>query len=241
MIIENFEIPILKDNISLKASIYHSSNTPEQAPFVINISGMGNNRNSPFVLYFSKKFALAGYYVLSYDHRGHQNINNIDKNLIESNISKIFMDLHHVISWITIDQKKRLLNDDIILFGRSLGGAIILTRGFIDKRARILIALCTRYDYQRYSRIKFSEEIIKEISPKYFLKSNPTNNRRILISHCIDDDIIPYENVILLKNHLNISDKNVITYKTGKHSFDNHKEDLFRNCLKFIKKIKEKQ
>ena len=240
MIIENIEIPILNDNISLKASIYHSSNTPEQAPFVINVSGMGNNRNSSFVSYFSKKFALAGNYVLSYDHRGHENIKKITKSLIESNISKIFTDLHHVISWIMNDQNERLLDENIILFGRSLGGAIILTQGFIDKRAKILIALCTRYDYHSYSRINFSEDIIRKISPKYFIKATPINNRRILTAHCIDDDIIPYENVILLRNHLKISEKNVITYNTGKHSFDNYKEDLFRRCLKFIKKIKEK-
>lgn len=240
MIIENFEIPILIDNISLKAAIYHSSNTPEKAPFVINLSGMGNNRNSSFVSYFSKKFALAGYYVLSYDHRGHENINKLTKSLIETNISKIFTDIHHVISWIMNNQNERLSDKNIILFGRSLGGAIILTRGFIDERAKFLIALCTRYDYHSYSRIKFSEEIIKKISPKYFLKPNPTNNSRILTAHCIDDNIIPYENVILLKNHLKISDENVITYNKGNHSFDNHKKDLFRKCLKFIKKIKEK-
>jgi len=237
MNVENIEIPILDDNISLKASIYFSSTTQKRAPFIINISGIANNHNSSFVSYFSKKFALAGYYVLSYDHRGHENIKNLTKRLIIDNIIKIFMDLHHVISWIMINQKDRLLNEQIILFGRSLGGAIILTRGFIDERAKILIPLCTRYDYHSYSGIRFSEEIIKEISPKYFLKANPINNSRILTAHCIDDDVIPYENVILLKKHLGIGDENVITFNTGSHSFKNHKEELFKRCNKFIKKI----
>jgi len=237
MNIENIEIPILEDNLSLKASIYYSSNTLKRAPFIINISGIANNRNSSFVSYFSKKFALAGYYVLSYDHRGHENIKNLTKRLIKDNIIKIFTDLHHVISWIMINQKDKLLNEQIILFGRSLGAAIILTRGFIDERAKILIPLCTRYDYHSYSGFRFSEEIIKEISPKYFLKTNPINSSRILTAHCIDDDVIPYENVILLKKHLGIGDENVITFNTGRHSFKNHKEELFKRCIKFIKKI----
>jgi len=49
--------------------------------------------------------------------------------------------------------------------------------------------------------------MVKEISPKYFLKSDPANKRRILTTHCIDDDIIYYQNVILLMNHLKIIDK----------------------------------
>lgn len=68
--IKDSEIPMINDNISLKGSIYFKLKTPERAPFIINISGLGNNRNSSFVQYFSEIFALDEYYVLAYDHRG---------------------------------------------------------------------------------------------------------------------------------------------------------------------------
>jgi len=209
----------------------------KKAPFIINIPGIANNRNTPFVSYFSERFAGAGYYVLTYDHRGHGDLEKLTKNFIKNNIITIFNDIHQVITWILDHQKERLQNKEIVLFGRSLGGAIILTRGYIDERAKILIALCTRYDYNSYSRIKFSEEIIKQISPRYFLKANSLNNYRILSAHCRDDTVIPYHNLIKIKEHLGINDENVITYDYGNHSFKNHKKDLFNKCIKFLKKI----
>ena len=106
--IEDIDIPIINDTLSLKGSIYYGLKTPKKAPFIINISGMGNNRNSSFVYYFSEKFAEAGYYVLSYDHRGHGKTEKLTKRVINDNIVKIFYDIHHVITWI-INQQKELV------------------------------------------------------------------------------------------------------------------------------------
>ncbi|MFX1276144.1 MAG: alpha/beta hydrolase family protein [Promethearchaeota archaeon] len=237
MYVEDIEIPIFDDNISLKGSIYYSSKTLKKAPFIINIAGLGNDRDSKFVYYFSKKFAEAGFYVLSYDHRGHgENAKFFIKN-VKFNIVKIFTDINQIITWVLKYQKNKVLYDNLILFGRSLGGAIILSHGFIDERAKILIPLCTRYDYHTFPFIKFSENIIKEISPRYFLKVHPSNNYRILTAHCRDDNIIPFNNIFKIKEHLGLSDENIIIYDSGKHSFKNRREDLFKRCIKFLKRI----
>ena len=69
--IQNIDIPIVSDNITLKGSIYSTSNTPLKAPWIIILSGFLAHRGSKFVKAFSERFVGAGYYVLAYDYRGH--------------------------------------------------------------------------------------------------------------------------------------------------------------------------
>jgi len=238
--IEDVDIPIKVDDIILKGSIYFSSNTPPKAPWIINLPGYPEDRESYFVRYYSDKFARAGYYVLSYDYRGlGKTIIKIGKRKVKTFnvLPQVFSDIREVLSWILDKQTNRLLNKEIILFGRSFGGAIILTHGYIDVRAKILIPLCTRYNYESIGNIKFSEEDYKQISPKFFLKKDPSNNQRILIAHCKDDDRISFENVKLIKEHLGLNDENVLIYEKGGHSFKGHRDEIFDICLKFLKKI----
>ncbi|MFX1498685.1 MAG: alpha/beta hydrolase [Promethearchaeota archaeon] len=234
--IENIDIPIMSANINLKASIYFKEKD-HKAPFVINLPGLLDHRESYFVRYYSEKFAEAGYYVLSYDYRAHgETKKQTGHKSWYRLVVDIFKDIGVVIEWVIKNQSKRLLNEDIILFGRSLGGAIILTYGFVDERVKKLISLCTRYDYSSTS-VKFSDDIIKRISPKYFLKKMDNNGDRILIAHCKDDNRIPFENVYLIKTHLGLEDSNVLIFNEGGHSFKGHREELLQYCLKFIKNL----
>jgi esterase/lipase len=77
----------------------------------------------------------------------------------------------------------------------------------------------------------------KLISPKYFLKKDPSNNKRVLIAHCKDDITIPYENAIQIKEHLDLNDENVLIYEKGGHSFEGYKEHLFYHIIEFLNKI----
>ena len=80
-------------------------------------------------------------------------------------------------------------------------------------------------------------EIIKKISPKYFLKKDPLNNKRILIAHCRDDDVVPFENFVHIKEHLGLNEKNAIAFETGTHSFRGHRDEIFKYSLEFLKKL----
>ncbi|MHA1985233.1 MAG: alpha/beta hydrolase family protein [Promethearchaeota archaeon] len=243
LIIEDVDIHVKSDNIDLKGSIYYTSRTPSKAPFLINLPGFMNHRDNYLVKYFAEKFADAGYFVLTYDYRGHGETQKETGSRWDNMIPQIFSDLHIVLNWIVQQQAHRLLKNKIALFGRSLGGAIILTHGFRDERAKLLIALSTRYDYHtirgRYQAIEDQEgeQIIKEMSPKYFLKKIPSNNQRILIAHCKDDKRVPFENVIQIKEHLGLKDENVIEFDTGGHTFSGHREEIFNYSLKFLEKI----
>ncbi|GAG91978.1 unnamed protein product, partial [marine sediment metagenome] len=70
-ITENIDIHVKLDNLNLKGSIYYTSRTPDKAPFLLYLPGFMIHRKNYLVKYFSEKFANAGYYVLSYDYRGH--------------------------------------------------------------------------------------------------------------------------------------------------------------------------
>ena len=238
--IEKIDIPIKPDNVILKGSIYSTSQTPPKAPWIITLAAFGGHRNTKFIKSYNERFAKAGYYVLSYDYRGHGETAKETGQIFSSKgyqmHAKNYSDINEVISWILEEQSKRLLDDKIALFGRSLGAAIILSRGFIDTRAKILIALAGRYDYGIH-KIKFSKEIIKKISPKYFLKQDPLNNERILIAHCQDDDIVIFDNFIHIKEHLGLNDKNAIVFENGGHSFRGHRDEVFEYSLEFLKKL----
>jgi len=239
--IENVDIPIKGDNIDLKGSIYYTTKTPLKAPWIIILAGFLAHRGTDFEKYFIERFANEGYYVLSYDYRGHgENIESVDKFKLYKMTPRIFSDINEVISWILENQENRLLQEKMILFGRSYGGAIVLTHGFIDMRVNYLIALCARYDYLTV-QLKIPEhlkmQMAKEISPKYFLRKTLLNNERILLAHCKDDRRIPFENVLKIKEHLDLRDKNVIIYEEGGHSFEGHKNHLFSCIMDFLKKI----
>lgn len=238
--VEKIDIPIKPDKVILKGSIYSTSQTPPKAPWIITLAAFGGHRNTKFIKSYNERFAKAGYYVLSYDYRGHGETAKETGQMFSRKgyqmHSKIYSDINEIISWILEKQSKRLLNDKIALFGRSLGAAIILTRGFIDTRARILIALAGRYDYGIH-KIKFPQEILKNISPKYFLKQDPLNNERILIAHCQDDDIVIFDNFIHIKEHLGLNDRNAIVFEDGGHSFRGHRDEVFEHSLEFLKKL----
>jgi predicted esterase len=235
--IEKIDIPIKEDNISLKGSIYYSPNTPSKAPFIINSPAFRESRDSNFVKFYNEGFSDAGYYVLTYDHRAHgETAHQTGSNWLKY-IPKIFSDLQKVITWIFESQKQRLLNDNIILFGRSIGGAIMLTYGYLDARAKIIFALCTRYDYSTVPNFTFSPENVKLMSPKYYLKNLPSNNDRIFIAHCKDDEVIPFDNFIKIKNHLYLNDTNTLEFEIGGHSFKGHRDEILSYALKVLKKL----
>lgn len=230
---ELIDISCEEDNIFLKGTIYFSENTPERAPFIINLAGLYDHRESYFVKYFSEKFASEGFYVLAYDHRAHGETKKQTGSNWLKQIIKIFSDINTVISWILEKQKDRIFSDKVALFGRSLGGAMILTKGFLDPRAYKLIALCARFDYHT-TQTKFPEDIVQQISPMNYLKNNPENLNRILIAHCKDDQRIPYTNLKQIKDQLGLADENVLDFDSGGHSFKGHREDIVKRVIEFL-------
>jgi esterase/lipase len=235
IITENVEIPVNNGDILLRGLIYSSKKTPKHSIWVINCHGLLEHKKCKFNRFFSENFAAHGYYVLTYDYRAHgETAKQTGKNWLKQ-MPFIYADLRKVISWVLDTQKDRLIDEQIILFGRSLGGAIILTQGFSDERVNKLIALCTRYDYNSF-HVKFPEDLIKKMSPKYFLSKNEENTHRILIGHCKDDKQIPFENLEYIKTHLDLGEENVMIFETGGHSFHGKKEIVFKHIMKFLEK-----
>ena len=230
---ELVDIPVDKGDLTLKGSIYYSEKTQMKAPFIINVAGLNQHREKYLEKYFSEQFASRGFYVLGYDHRAHGETKKQTGSLWLKHMKEIFNDLNRVITWILESQVNRLSEGKIALFGRSLGGAMILTHGYVDERVFKLIALCTRYDYHT-TTVKFPEDVISKISLKNVANKMDKNNSRILLAHCKDDEFIPFENLGQIKEHLGLDDKNVIVYETGGHSFKGHREEIIQKTIDFI-------
>lgn len=244
MIVENVDIPVQLDNIFLKGSIYYTPKTPVKAPWLINLAAFKHSRENYLVKFYSEKFANAGYYVLSYDYRAHGETKNQTGSNYFKMIPQIFSDIHVVLDWVVQNQSTRVLENKIALFGRSLGGAIILSHGFIDERAKTLISLSARYDYDtvksRYKKRildKKQDNYIRKFSPKFFLRKDQMNNERILLVHCKDDEIVPFNNLYQIRDRLGLSSENVIEFATGGHTFKGHREEIFKYSLEFLKKL----
>lgn len=230
---ELVDIPVDKGSLNLKGSIYYSENTQMKAPFIINVAGLNQHREKYLEKYFSEQFASKGFYVLGYDHRAHGETKKQTGSLWLKHMNEIFNDLNRVITWILESQVNRLLDGKIALFGRSLGGAMILTHGYVDERVFKLIALCTRYDYHT-TTVKFPEDVISKISLKNVSVKMNNNNSRILLAHCKDDEFIPFDNLFQIKDHFGLDDKNIIVYETGGHSFKGHREEIIQKTIDFI-------
>jgi len=230
---ELVDIPVDKGDLNLKGSIYYSEKTQMKAPFIINVAGLNQHREKYLEKYFSEQFALRGFYVLGYDHRAHGETKKQTGSLWLKHMKEIFNDLNRVVTWILESQVNRLMDGKIALFGRSLGGAMILTHGYVDERVFKLIALCTRYDYHT-TTVKFPEDIISKISLKNVAIKMHNNNSRILLAHCKDDEFIPFENLDQIKDHLGLDDKNIIVFETGGHSFKGHREEIIQKTIDFI-------
>ncbi|TFF90226.1 MAG: hypothetical protein EU548_04095 [Promethearchaeota archaeon] len=235
-LIENeVDITLPNEDFTLKGSFYKISQKKYPKPLLINLPGLLEHRESKFVKYFSHKFAEKGYYVISYDYRAHgETAKETGRNWLKQ-IPKIFSDIHLVIDWIYENHPEEVLKNEIFLFGRSLGGAIILTHGFQEKRVKKLIALCTRYDYHSFRKVPFPEKVIKKISPIYFLKKDEENRERILLAHCKDDKQIPFENLNSIKARLELPSENVLIFEEGGHSFKNHKDEILLKSIEFLK------
>ena len=230
---ELVDIPVDNGGLSLKGSIYYSEKTQKKAPFIVNVAGLNQHREKYLEKYFSEQFASKGFYVLGYDHRAHGETKKQTGSLWLKHMKEIFNDLNRVITWILDSQVNRLLDGKIALFGRSLGGAMILTHGYVDERVFKLIALCARYDYHT-TTVKFPEDVISKISLKNISIKIDNNNSRILLAHCKDDEFIPFENLYQIKDHLGLDDKNIVVYETGGHSFKGHREEIIQKTIDFI-------
>ena len=73
------------------------------------------------------------------------------------------------------------------------------------------------------------------MSPRFFIEKNPVNNERILIGHCKDDKRVPFENIIKIREHLGLSDDNVMIFDDGGHSFNEKRDEVFERSINFLK------
>ena len=145
------------DGTDIRATIYQPALGPgESAPVVIHAHGFGMFRMSrPGGIYgkyiFSgiaaKKAWKSGYWVISYDHRGHGQSEGII-NMMDPDIE--VKDLSWVIDWIEENVPRvSYKNGDILvgMLGESYGGGVQLLGASLDSRIDAIVPITTWHDF----------------------------------------------------------------------------------------------
>lgn len=155
---EKVQIPV-GGGKALPGVLIKGPNTPEKnAPVMIICHGQGGAKEDFYAI--GIPIGFLGFSVLFYDHRGHG----------ESDFGQkwetlyIIKDFEKVLDWIEkrAEEKGDLDAKEIIAWGGSLGGGVVLNEAYLDPRVKFIIAVCTWADFQMTStrKLKNLREII---------------------------------------------------------------------------------
>jgi len=178
---EYIKIPIGSGHF-LPGDLVKGPMTPEKdAPIVIVCHGMGGQRQDFYNI--GIPFSFMGFSVLFYDSRGHG----------ETNFGKkwdtlyIIKDISKVVDFIEkrAEEVGDISSKEIIAWGGSMGGGIVLNEGYLDQRIKFVIAVCTWADFQMTATRKLknlSEAIVKAGFEIMGINLNPSNLQNRMVS-----------------------------------------------------------
>ncbi|MHA1684022.1 MAG: alpha/beta hydrolase [Promethearchaeota archaeon] len=179
--IENIEIPVGGGNF-LPGLIIKGPNTPEKDAHVFVVThGMGGTKED--FLPIGIPMTSLGFAVMFYDCRGHGEAkfgNKWDTGYIIKDYSKV-LDY--------IEKRAEVVGDldakNIVAWGASMGGGVVLNEAYLDSRIKFVIAVCTWADFQMTATRKIHskmEAIVKAGYEFMGINLNPTNLQNRMVS-----------------------------------------------------------
>ncbi len=141
---EDIKIPIGGGN-HLVGDLVKGPSTPKKnAPVFIVCHGLASQRKRFYV--FGLPMSFLGFAILFYDARGHG----------ETNFGEVWdayyiiKDMSKVIDYIEkrAETKGDLNPKEIVAWGASMGGGVVLNEGYLDRRIKFCMAVCTWGDYK---------------------------------------------------------------------------------------------
>ncbi len=178
---EDIEIPIGGGH-SLAGVIVRGPNTPaKNAPVMICCHGMGGQKEDYFPIGIPMSFL--GFAVLFYDCRGHGHTKFGSK----WDTWYIIQDFSRVVDYVVARAEKQgdLDASQIIAWGASMGGGIVLNEAYLDHRVKFIIAVCTWADFQMTATRKLKTLMARVVKAGYEIMGinlMPTNRQNRLIS-----------------------------------------------------------
>ncbi|MFX0102377.1 MAG: alpha/beta hydrolase [Candidatus Hodarchaeota archaeon] len=178
---EDISIPV-GGGKSLPGVLIKTPATPaKNAPVAVICHGLGGSKENFFP--FGIPFGLLGFTVLFYDHRGHGATTFGRK----WETLYIIKDFEKVVDWIEkrAEEKGDINAKDIVAFGGSLGGGVVLNEAYLDSRVKFIIAVCTWGDFQMTATRKLKnlwECIVKAGYEIMGMNLSPSNLQNRMVS-----------------------------------------------------------
>ncbi|MHA1672812.1 MAG: alpha/beta hydrolase family protein [Promethearchaeota archaeon] len=153
--------------------------------------------------------------------------------------------------------------NQIYAIGASFGGNMVLSRLLNENRVKKIIGICAPYDFRKVFEESFKnggltkkilyKSIIRHVpdelsfleslydeSPCQYIKKEKSNRdsykEKIFLTQCRNDEVIPFDdNFALLKESMQLSDKNCLVFEKGGHEFTGYSSPLVSRILYWLK------
>ena len=256
------EIITMPDGKKLQAYIYSSDITPEIAPSILFLHGMGGFAQDFNFESILSSLCLAGYRVFAYDFRASGNSRKKGEPSIFGAsdgdfIQLIFKDVITAINWMY--QHDGVDKENLSVIGGSLGGGMVLSSALHDERIKKIIGICAPYDFSDVFRDGFVEgslinrfyfkilfkkitdvddflSKVYDISPIVNIKEDFNYVNRVFLAHSQNDEVIAFEKHFL-KNveKMKIPAKNTLVFEKGGHEFTGNTASLIARILYWLR------
>ncbi len=224
--IQNVEVPSQLTGYSLKGLVIRDKKADPNEKQIGVLFHHGYSGSKEFYFHLYVPLALNGCTIVCIDARGHGKSKNEAFNM--NDFPGIMSDVKQEITFLEklpgVDPKR------LIMIGHSMGGTATLTQGYKDERIKKVVGISTPYDhielfqFNKTFTVNFlRRRIIKQardklfewnklVSAKYFINQGTSipNKEKVYLIHCKNDDLIPFNHAIKLKEALNLPDKNVL-------------------------------
>jgi pimeloyl-ACP methyl ester carboxylesterase len=178
---EPVQIPIGGGNV-LPGMIVKGPSTPaKNAPVIIVCHGMGGRKEDYYPIGIPLTFL--GFALLFYDSRGHGQTKFGNK----WDTAYIIKDFSKVVDFIEVRAKEKgdIDANEVVAWGASMGGGIVLNEAYLDSRVKFCIAICTWADFLLTATrpLKtFMEKVIKAGYEFMGINLNPTKLQNRVVS-----------------------------------------------------------
>ena len=180
---EKIQIPIGGGHY-LPGDIVRGPLTPKKnAPVILLAHGMGGQRTDYYT--FGIPLSFMGFASLLWDSRGHGENDGVFGQKWDT--FYILKDVSRVVDY--IEKRAEDVGDldinNVVAWGGSMGGGIVLNEAYLDQRVKFIIALCTWADFKMTATRKmkdFSEKIVKAGFELMGINLYPTDLQNRLVS-----------------------------------------------------------
>lgn len=224
--IENVEVPTMIEGKTLKGLVIRDKKADPNEKQIGILFHHGYRGHKEYYFQFYIPLALNGCTILCIDARGHGKSKDeaFNRDYFPGIMSDVKKEISFLESLPGVDPTK------LVMMGHSMGGTATLTQGYSDERIKKLVAISTPYDHielfqkNKTFTVKFIKRSVlkqvkddilewdKLISAKHFVnqRTRIPNKDRVYLVHCKQDDLIPFNHAIELKEALSLPEENVL-------------------------------